>query len=69
MIITVKEHGRTTAVEITRTFKDGFQNGVGQDGESWFVYSGPPGDVTKHCGPYSTREQAKDWIDAIRETD
>lgn len=69
MITTVQEYGRTTVVEITRTFAGGWQNGVGQDEGSWFVYAGRSGAVTKHCGPYSTREQAKDWIDAIRETD
>lgn len=36
---------------------------------TWFVYD-RASDVDKwhkHCGPYSTFEQAKDWIKGIRE--
>lgn len=40
---------------------------------TWFVYdrdAGATGNGTwhMHCGPYSTFDQAKDWILAIRET-
>lgn len=71
------QHGLQT--EFIRRFDDtGFELGVEQhdDGEnrSWFVMARSAGrkkwDVqwSTHCGPYSTREQAVDWINAIRET-
>jgi hypothetical protein len=53
------EHVRTLPV---------FELGVGYDRTAWFVYHRLRGNTVwlKHCGPYSTREQAADWINAIR---
>lgn len=46
--------------------------GVGKDDDSFFVYDRPFGSNEWawriHCGPYSTRQQAVDWIRDIRET-
>ena len=51
---------RTTQMELTALF----------DWTAWFVYDRHVGERAwhKHCGPYSTREQAVDWILAIQET-
>lgn len=67
---TIIEHGRTTTVEDVRTFmRTRTMCGVGRDGDSYFVYMRAKGEpYTKHCGPYSTRDQAVDWINAVRET-
>ena len=44
--------------------------GVGMIGSSWFVFDRQVGDAGwhQHCGPYSTRAAARDWILAVRET-
>lgn len=53
-----------------RTFKSGTELGVGLDRGSWFVYMKGKDETEwqKHCGPYSTREQAEWWIREVRET-
>jgi len=59
------------AVVPVRTFRrTQMEMGVGKPG-SWFVYDRAIGaeDWHLHCGPYSTREQAEDWINGIREQD
>ncbi len=54
-------------LEATRT-----SLGVGRDDDSYYVYDREDGksafDWHMHCGPYSTFEQAVDWIRAIRES-
>lgn len=68
-------YGVPCDVHLVRTFGDGSSLGGGYDlrrPSEWFVYdreAGATGNGVwhKHCGPYSTFEQAKDWIHAIRE--
>ena len=71
----VDVYGVPCDVHSIRTFRDGSQLGAGYDlrkPATWFVYdaeSDPTaanGRWHKHCGPYSTFEQAVDWIKAIR---
>jgi hypothetical protein len=55
-----------------RKFRDGHRLGVGYDLDhptTFFVYDRNEDDDSwhKHCGPYSTFDQAKDWIRDIRE--
>lgn len=59
-------------VHSVRAFRDGRELGAGYDlrnPATWFVYDRGMADAKwhKHCGPYSTFEQAKDWIHGIRE--
>ena len=59
-------------VNLVRTFRNGRQMGGGYDilaPSTWFVYDRDGADERwhKHCGPYSTYEQAADWIRGIRE--
>lgn len=58
---------RTFTIEVVRSM-GGYLLGVGQP-EQWFVYTqdAPGKSWEKHCGPYSTREQAVDWINGIRD--
>jgi hypothetical protein len=65
-------YGVAIDVHLVRTFKNGFALGGGydlSDPVTWFVYDRESADAKwhKHCGPYSTFEQAKDWINGIRE--
>ena len=65
-------YGEACDVQAVRTFRDGRQLGAGydfRDPETWFVYDReiPPTRWHKHCGPFSTIEQAKGWILAIHE--
>lgn len=56
-------------VKQIRRFKR-FALGIAQEGATWFVYMrmfGGSRTWAKHTGPYSTSEQAEDWIKAIRE--
>jgi hypothetical protein len=39
--------------------------GIRRDGGLWFVYMRGVGFWEKHCGPYSTSEQAIAWIRAL----
>lgn len=71
-------YGVPCDVQVIKTFRStGMTMGVGYDLDklgTWFVYDATDdptqgnGRWHKHCGPYSTYEQAKDWINAIRET-
>jgi hypothetical protein len=69
-------YGVACDVHLVRTFQTGWQLGAGydlRDPSTWFVYDRQRPDVErnatwhKHCGPYSTFEQAKTWIKDIRE--
>ena len=42
-----------------------------RDPATWFVYDRRPPDLRwhKHCGPYSTFEQAVEWIQALAKDD
>lgn len=58
------------SVTHVRTFRSMRKElGVGCDRHSWFVYDRSIGETEwhKHCGPYSTSEQAAQWIFDIRE--
>ena len=65
-------YGVPCDVHLVRTFRDGRSLGVGYDlrqPASFFVYD-READAEKwhkHCGPYSTFDQGKDWINNIRE--
>lgn len=63
-------YGVECIVEHERTFDStGRHLGVGHPvgNPSWFVYDALPSEPWHmHCGPYSTREQAVEWIAAIR---
>ena len=56
-----------------RTFRDGWQLGAGcdvtGDWSTFFVYDREDASSKwhRHCGPYSTFDQARDWILGIRE--
>jgi hypothetical protein len=72
----VDVYGVPCDVQEIRTFRDGRRLGVGYalcDLGTWFVYdsehdpTAANGRWHQHCGPYSTFEQAKDWIQGIRE--
>jgi hypothetical protein len=58
-------------VTIIRSFhRTNMVLGVRKEADSWFVVDcDMRGDATwhTHCGPYSTPEQAAEWINAIRE--
>ena len=68
-------YGVPCDVHEIRKFRDGRRMGVGYDlrePATFFVYdreAETTGNAVwhKHCGPYSTFEQAKDWIKQIRE--
>jgi hypothetical protein len=65
-------YGVACDVHLVRTFRDKRQLGVGYElrvPSAWFVYDRENHDSKwhKHCGPYSTFEQAKEWILNIRE--
>lgn len=65
-------YGVAIDVQLVRTFGTGAQLGGGydlRDPATWFVYDRANADSRwhKHCGPMSTFEQTKDWIDGIRE--
>jgi len=72
----VDAYGVPCDVHPVRTFRSGWQLGAGydlRDPATWFVYTRDAGPVAngqwhRHCGPYSTFEQAKDWCLAIRES-
>ena len=58
-------------VKFVKWFREtNMEMGFGYDRTAWFVYCRYRGDAEwgKHCGPYSTSEQAREWILAIRET-
>ena len=61
-------YGVACDVHLIRQWTDGRQLGAGYDLSNpakWFVYD-RHSDVDKwhkHCGPYSTFEQAKDWVE------
>lgn len=69
-------YGVPCDVHSVRTFRDGRQLGAGyelRDPSPWFVYdceAGATGNGIwhKHCGPYSSFDEARDWILAIRES-
>ncbi len=60
---------RTVTIETVRIMSSGSLWGVACAGSSWWVYSTLPNEKEwmKHCGPYSDRESAADWINAIRD--
>lgn len=68
-------YGVPCDVHPVRRFRDGRQLGVGyslSEPSTWFAYdceAGLTGNGIwhKHCGPYATFHDAKDWIMAIRE--
>lgn len=66
-------YGVAIDVHPVRTFHDGRQMGAGYDlrqPSAWFVFDRENNTTAKwhkHCGPYSIFEQAKDWIEGIRE--
>lgn len=65
-------YGVACDVHPVRTFHDGHELGAGydlSDPSRWFVYDRESAEAKwcKHCGPYSVFEQAKDWINGIRE--
>lgn len=66
-------YGVPCDVHPIRQWTDGHQLGAGYDlsaPSTWFVYDrvSMVDKWHKHCGPYSTFEQAKAWIKDIRET-
>ena len=71
----VDVYGVPCDVHPIRKFRDGRHLGAGydlRDPATWFVYdreAGREGNGVwhKHCGPMSTFEQAKQWINQIRE--
>ena len=68
------DYGRIVKVEPIRTFHGGCSLGVGFDEQppshsAWFVFDRvKDGQWSKHCGPYSTRDQAVWWIEQIKES-
>ena len=65
-------YGVACDIHTVRAFRDGRELGAGyelRDPATWFVYDRESTDAKwhMHCGPYSTFEQAVDWIRAIRE--
>ena len=64
------DQGGNSMVRWVRTFKSGWQNGVGQSGVSWFVYTRPKDgcEWSMHCGPYSDEAQAVEWITMVRQS-
>lgn len=65
-------YGVACDVHTVRTFKNGRELGPGYDlsaPSTWFVYDREDADSKwhKHCGPYSTFEQAKQWCLDVRE--
>jgi hypothetical protein len=63
-------YGRPCSVTFIRAFTGTrVMLGVGKDGDSYFVFDryATAEPWHKHCGPYSTFEEGKDWIMAIRE--
>lgn len=65
-------YGVPCDVQHVRTFQSGSEWGAGydlRDPSTWFVYdrTGKAERWHMHCGPYSTMEQAVDWINGIRE--
>lgn len=65
-------YGVPCDVQEVRRFRDGRLLGAGYDlgnPATWFVYDRESLAVKwhKHCGPYSTFEQAKQWCLDIRE--
>ena len=72
-------YGVPCDVHLVRTFKNGRALGVGydlRDPRAWFVYDREASrDATangvwhKHCGPYATFDDAKDWCSAIQGRD
>jgi hypothetical protein len=64
------DYGRRVEIEIVRYFvATKMTLGVGFDERSWFVYDRQDGESWHcHCGPYSTADQGRWWINEIRET-
>lgn len=65
-------YGVAVDVHRVRRFRDARELGVGYElgrPTTWFVYDRDDALAKwhKHCGPYSTFDQAKEWIQAIRE--
>jgi hypothetical protein len=65
-------NGVACDVHTVRAFRDGREMGAGyalRDPTPWFVYDRENSSAKwhKHCGPYSTFEQACNWIKDIRE--
>jgi hypothetical protein len=65
-------YGVAIDVHPVRTFRDGRGLGAGyilSHPATWFVYDRENTNAKwhQHCGPYSTFDQAKDWIMEIRE--
>jgi hypothetical protein len=65
-------NGLACDVHSVRVLRDGRELGAGydvRDPATWYVYSRmmPGHRWQKHCGPYSSCDQALAWIDAIRE--
>lgn len=59
-------------VVLVRRFKSTKMDlGVGCDDGSYYVYDRPFGASAfawhMHCGPYSTYDEARDWIREVRE--
>ncbi len=66
------DYGRKIQVEVTRTFKSGYRLGVGEDPGfgGWCVFSpDDDGKWHKHTAHGANRQDAVDWIDAIRDTE
>ncbi len=63
------EYGCVTVIEPVRRLPETKTTlGVGFDLGAWFVYDRKGGEEWhKHCGPYSTADQGREWINAIRE--
>jgi hypothetical protein len=66
-------YGVACDVHSVRTFRNGRELGGGYDlrePTTWFVYDRDNASAKwhMHCGPYSTFDQAKHWIDAIRDS-
>lgn len=65
-------YGQPIDVHRVRVFRNRRELGVGYDIKSpaaWFVFDRDTerNHWHKHCGPYSTFDQARDWINGIRE--
>jgi hypothetical protein len=65
-------YGVACDVHAVRSFRNGREMGAGYElgaPSTWFVYDreNQTAKWHKHCGPYSTFDQASDWIKGIRD--
>ena len=63
------EQAMTSAPSVVRVFKaTQVECAVGYDHSAWFVYDRSVGEAAwhRHCEPYAAKQDATDWILAIR---